>query len=222
MRYLHVLQLSALAAACIKALAVDYYEVLGLKRTATHQDIRNSYKNLARECHPDKDHSPEAQEKFLAISEAHEVLSDEEAKKDYDNSLRYSQRERDFGYGGRKAFEMNADLDPLFAALRKAQARAREQSKNGAGKSRQRTYSYTVNFNNGGLNFKSGGGGGYGTEDDFTFEAHEALRPVFMMFLAQAALLFMLPLICCVGVPIWICCYCYKALRFPRQQRRPP
>ncbi|HSF24770.1 MAG TPA: DnaJ C-terminal domain-containing protein [Blastocatellia bacterium] len=63
----------------------DYYEVLGVKRNATDEQIRQAYRKLARKHHPDlnpKDKS--AEEKFKEINEANEVLSDPEKRKRYD------------------------------------------------------------------------------------------------------------------------------------------
>lgn len=63
----------------------DYYEVLGVDRGASQDDIRRAFRKLARKYHPDvnKD-DPEAEEKFKEINEAHRVLSDPEAKARYD------------------------------------------------------------------------------------------------------------------------------------------
>lgn len=63
----------------------DYYKILGVARTATEKEIKQAYRKLARQYHPDVnpgDHA--AQEKFKDINEAYEVLSDPEKKKKYD------------------------------------------------------------------------------------------------------------------------------------------
>ena len=64
----------------------DYYEVLGVSREATPEEIRKSYKKLAIKWHPDKhvDDKKEAEEKFKEIAEAYSVLSDPDKKKEYD------------------------------------------------------------------------------------------------------------------------------------------
>ena len=63
----------------------DYYEVLGVKRDASQDEIKRAYRRLARDCHPDlnKD-DPQAQEKFSRIGEAYEVLGDSEKRKRFD------------------------------------------------------------------------------------------------------------------------------------------
>src|ERR1700678_3097447 len=63
----------------------DYYETLGVPRTASDADIKKSFRKLAREFHPDvaKD-KKRAEEKFKEINEAYEVLSDSTKRKKYD------------------------------------------------------------------------------------------------------------------------------------------
>src|SRR5690606_40544327 len=64
---------------------VDYYEVLGLDRNATTEEVRKAYRKLARKYHPDVNPNDEgAKQRFQEINEAHEVLSDPEKRKKYD------------------------------------------------------------------------------------------------------------------------------------------
>ena len=63
---------------------LEPYRILGVDRQASTQEIRKAYKNKAKEWHPDKNDSPNAQEKFMEISAAYELLSDAERRKNYD------------------------------------------------------------------------------------------------------------------------------------------
>ncbi len=62
----------------------DYYEILGVPRNATKEEIKRAYRRLVLQYHPDRNKSPEAEEKFKEISEAYAVLSDDEKRIIYD------------------------------------------------------------------------------------------------------------------------------------------
>jgi curved DNA-binding protein len=83
----------------------DYYEVLGLPRDASQEDIRRAYRKLARRYHPDLNQESDAEERFKEVSEAYEVLSDPEKRERYDDlGTRWRSAE---GAGG-------ADFEDLF------------------------------------------------------------------------------------------------------------
>ena len=62
----------------------DFYDVLGVSRAATPEEIQRAYRKLARTYHPDVNKDPAAEERFKEVSEAYDVLSDPETRKRYD------------------------------------------------------------------------------------------------------------------------------------------
>src|SRR5690348_2550495 len=62
----------------------DYYEVLGLAKGASGDEIRKAYRNLARKLHPDVNKASDATAKFNEVQEAYDVLSDDQKRKSYD------------------------------------------------------------------------------------------------------------------------------------------
>jgi molecular chaperone DnaJ len=62
----------------------DYYELLGVQRTASEQEIKRAFRALARELHPDVSAAPDAEERFREVAEAYQVLSNSETREVYD------------------------------------------------------------------------------------------------------------------------------------------
>lgn len=91
----------------------DYYEVLGVERTSSVDQIKDAYRTLAMQYHPDRNKSPEAEEKFKEISEAYAVLSDPEKRRQYDTlgHAGFDQR-----YTTEDIFR-GADFDSIFRDL---------------------------------------------------------------------------------------------------------
>ena len=65
---------------------MDYYHILGLPRTAGHQQIKAAYRRLALQYHPDRNPAPAAEEIFKKVSDAYSVLSDQEQRSIYDRA----------------------------------------------------------------------------------------------------------------------------------------
>ena len=78
----------------------DYYEILGVKKTASEAELKKAYRDLAKKYHPDKNKgNKEAENRFKEISEAYAVLSDKEKREQYDRLGREA-----FGPGGANPF----------------------------------------------------------------------------------------------------------------------
>lgn len=74
----------------------DYYDILGLQRTATQDDIKGSYRKLARKYHPDVNKAANAEDRFKEIGEAYQVLKDPEKRAAYDRMGSNWQNGQDF------------------------------------------------------------------------------------------------------------------------------
>jgi curved DNA-binding protein CbpA len=76
---------------------INHYEVLGVSNNASQADIRRSFRYLALKHHPDKNkNSEESKQKFMQIVEAYEILSDEQARKNYDTAASYSDNDNHY------------------------------------------------------------------------------------------------------------------------------
>jgi curved DNA-binding protein len=121
----------------------DYYEILGVQRTATQDELKQAYRKLARKFHPDVSKNPDAEERFKELGEAYAVLKDTEKRAAYDQmgsqwktgqdfqpppdwDTGFEFNGRDFGTGA------ETDHSDFFEALFGRQARA-GQRKNAQG-----------------------------------------------------------------------------------------
>ena len=115
----------------------DYYEILGVKRDASTDDIKKAYRKLAHKYHPDVSKDPTGEEQFKAVAEAYQTLKDAEKRTAYDNLGRHQPGEefrpppdwgQQFGEGG-FSFD-DIDLADLFGNLGGGRSRAGGQRGN--------------------------------------------------------------------------------------------
>ena len=97
-------------------MSADYYEILGVGRDASADEVKKAYRKLAMKYHPDVSDAPDAAEKFKQIQEAYEVLHDPQKKSIYDRGgdpMGSGGGMGGFGFGGAQGF----DMGDLFGAM---------------------------------------------------------------------------------------------------------
>jgi molecular chaperone DnaJ len=113
------------------AIKRDYYEVLGVSRGATGEELKRAYRKLALQFHPDRNpNDPQAEARFKEINEAYEVLSDQSKRQRYDTFGHSAQGTPGFDFGGAGFGGINDIFDMFFGAT--ATGRSRTGPRRGA------------------------------------------------------------------------------------------
>jgi molecular chaperone DnaJ len=147
----------------------DYYDILGVKKSATDEELKKAYRNLAKKYHPDKNKgNKEAENKFKEISEAYAVLSDKEKRQQYDRLGREAfSGGNPFGAGG-------FDFQQFAEQFARAGGRGRAGRRPGGGPAGF-TDIFSDLFGGGGVEFEQGPERGGDMEAELTIDFRDAV-----------------------------------------------
>lgn len=133
----------------------DYYEVLGVSKNATKDEIKSAYRKLAKQYHPDLNKSPDAPKKFEEIQEAYDVLYDDEKRKRYDQ-FGFAAFEQGAGMGGASGADPfggfssqgfgDMGLGDIFESFFGGGARTRSRAQAGPQKGNDTLYRVNISF----------------------------------------------------------------------------
>ena len=90
---------------------MTHYEILGVSKEAEQEEIKKAYRKLSLQFHPDRNPDPEATEKYKAINEAYEVLSDSQKREQYNMELQFGTS------GGGGVHHMSGDMNDIFSMM---------------------------------------------------------------------------------------------------------
>lgn len=122
----------------------DYYEVLGVSKGATQDEIKKAYRKLSKKYHPDINKEPGADEKFKEIQEAYEVLSDEQKRAHYDQFGHTDPNQGFGGFGGGADFGGFGGFEDIFSTFFGGGGRRRDPNAPRQGADLQ--YTMTLSF----------------------------------------------------------------------------
>lgn len=122
----------------------DYYEILGISKGASQEEIKKAYRGLARQYHPDVNKESDAEAKFIEIKEAYDVLGDQEKKARYDQ---FGHQDPQAGFGGGGGFNGQdfGDFGDIFDMFFGGGGR-RSRNPNAPRKGADLQYNMTIEF----------------------------------------------------------------------------
>lgn len=119
----------------------DYYEVLGVSKDASKEEIKKAYRKLSKKYHPDINKEADASEKFQEVKEAYEVLSDDQKRAQYDQ---FGHQDPNQGFGGGFGGAEGFGFDDIFSTFFGGGTRRRDPNAPRKGDDLQ--YSMTIDF----------------------------------------------------------------------------
>lgn len=119
----------------------DYYEVLGISKDASKEEIKKAYRKLSKQYHPDINKEADASEKFQEVKEAYEVLSDEQKRAQYDQ---FGHQDPNQGFGGGFGGAEGFGFDDIFSTFFGGGTRRRDPNAPRKGDDLQ--YSMNIDF----------------------------------------------------------------------------
>lgn len=127
----------------------DYYEVLGVSKTASQDEIKSAFRKLAKKYHPDVSKEENAAEKFKEAQEAYAVLSDENKRRQYDQYGHSAFTNAQGGFSGFEGFDfgsMSDIFEDLFGGFGFGSSRGSSRSSNRAKRGNDVLYHMTIDF----------------------------------------------------------------------------
>jgi molecular chaperone DnaJ len=113
------------------AIKRDYYEILGISKDASQEEIKSAFRRLAFQYHPDRNPDSDAEARFKEINEAYEVLSRSERRASYDRFGRYNASDMEYGFNDFEFGGIGDIFDAFFGGFA-GQSRGRRSAQKGA------------------------------------------------------------------------------------------